>query len=236
MHNDISMETPMDKNPVIAYYDSIAAHYDNAAAEVADEQLEDLDEAREQISTLLTGHRILELGCGSGAWTEVLAETAESIVATDASAAMLELAQMHGEDLDNVEYRLMDALALPDDLGTGDENGENKFTAVFLGGLWAHLTRKQQDDLLQSLKKRLGKDVLLVLFDDNYVEGESAVTVRTDLLGNTHEFQLDADGKQHELVKNYPTDSALRKRVGVAGREIRVARWEFYWVLTCRLK
>jgi SAM-dependent methyltransferase len=199
---------------------------------VADEQLEDLDEAREQISTLLAGHRILELGCGSGAWTEVLAETAESIVATDASAAMLELAQMHGEDLDNVEYRLMDALALPDDLGTG----EDKFTAVFLGGLWAHLTRKQQDDLLQSLKKRLGKDVLLVLFDDNYVEGESAVTVRTDLLGNTHEFQLDADGKQHELVKNYPTDSALRKRVGVAGREIRVARWEFYWVLTCRLK
>ncbi|MBD8628051.1 L-histidine N(alpha)-methyltransferase [Oxalobacteraceae sp. CFBP 13708] len=226
------METPMDKNPVIAYYDSIAAHYDNAAAEVADEQLEDLDEAREQISTLLAGHRILELGCGSGAWTEVLAETAESIVATDASAAMLELAQMHGEDLDNVEYRLMDALALPADLGTGDD----KFTAVFLGGLWAHLTRKQQDDLLQSLKKRLGKDVLLVLFDDNYVEGESAVTVRTDLLGNTHEFQLDADGKQHELVKNYPTDSALRKRVGVAGREIRVARWEFYWVLTCRLK
>jgi len=232
MYNDISMETPMDKNPVIAYYDSIAAHYDNAAAEVADEQLEDLDEAREQISTLLAGHRILELGCGSGAWTEVLAETAESIVATDASAAMLELAQMHGEDLDNVEYRLMDALALPADLGAG----EDKFTAVFLGGLWAHLTRKQQDDLLQTLKKRLGKDVLLVLFDDNYVEGESAVTVRTDLLGNTHEFQLDADGKQHELVKNYPTDSALRKRVGVAGREIRVARWEFYWVLTCRLK
>lgn len=232
MHNDISMETPMDKNPVIAYYDSIAAHYDNTAAEVADEQLEDLDEAREQISTLLAGHRILELGCGSGAWTEVLAETAGSIVATDASAAMLELAQMHGEDLDNVEYRLMDALALPADLGTGDD----KFTAVFLGGLWAHLTRKQQDDLLQTLKKRLGKDVLLVLFDDNYVEGESAVTVRTDLLGNTHEFQLDADGKQHELVKNYPTDSALRKRVGVAGREIRVARWEFYWVLTCRLK
>ena len=232
MHNDISMETPMDKNPVIAYYDSIAAHYDNAAAEVADEQPEDLDEAREQISTLLAGHRILELGCGSGAWTEVLAETAESIVATDASAAMLDLARMHGGDLDNVEYRLMDALALPDDLGTG----EDKFTAVFLGGLWAHLTRKQQDDLLQSLKKRLGKDVLLVLFDDNYVEGESAVTVRTDLLGNTHEFQLDADGKQHELVKNYPTDSALRKRVGVAGREIRVARWEFYWVLTCRLK
>lgn len=222
------MESPMDTNPVVAYYDAIAAHYDNAAAEVADEQLEDLDEAREQIATLLSGHRILELGCGTGAWTEVLAETAESILATDASAAMLELAQMHGQDLDNVSYRQVDALALPDDLGS--------FSAVFLGGLWAHLTRAQQDDLLQSLKKRMGKDVMLVLFDEVYVEGESGTIVRTDLLGNTHEFRKDADGNRHELVKNYPTDSALRKRVGVACREIKVARWEFYWVLTSRLK
>jgi len=222
----------MDTNPVIAYFDSIAAHYDNAAGDYSEEQLEDLDEAREQLGTLLTGHRILELGCGTGAWTEVLAEVADSVVAVDASAAMLDLARMHGEDLDNVEYRLADVLALPDDLVDPD----NKFTAVFMAGLWAHLTREQQDALLLVLKKRLGKDVLLVLFDDNYVEGESATVARTDLLGNTHEFQVDADGQRHEVVKNYPTDSFLRKRLDKVAREIKVLRWEFYWVLTCRLK
>lgn len=222
----------MDTNPVIAYYDGIASHYDNAAAEYSEEQLEDLDEAREQLATLLSGHRILELGCGSGAWTEVLAETAEFVLATDASEAMLALARMHGADLDNVEYRLVDALALPDDL----VDAENKFTAVFMAGLWAHLTRDQHEALLLSLKKRLGKDVLLVIFDDEYVEGESATIARTDLQGNTHEFQLDAEGTRHELVKNYPTDSFLRKRLDKVGREIKVARWEFYWVLTCRLK
>lgn len=222
----------MDKNPVIAYYDSIAAHYDNAVAEYSEEQQEDLDEAHEQLGTLLTGHRILELGCGSGAWTEVLAEIADSVVAVDASAAMLDLAQMHGADLDNVEYRLLDVLNLPDDLVDPD----NPFTAVFMAGLWAHLTREQQDTLSLNLKKRLGKDVMLVLFDDNYVEGESATICRTDLLGNTHEFQVDADGARHELVKNYPTDSFLRKRLDKVAREIKVARWEFYWVLTCRLK
>jgi len=222
----------MDTNPVIAYFDSIAAHYDNAAGDYSEEQLEDLDEAREQLGTLLTGHRILELGCGTGAWTEVLAEVADSVVAVDASAAMLDLARMHGEDLDNVEYRLADVLALPDDLVDPD----NKFTAVFMAGLWAHLTREQQDALLLVLKKRLGKDVLLVLFDDNYVEGESATVARTDLLGNTHEFQVDAEGQRHEVVKNYPTDSFLRKRLDKVAREIKVLRWEFYWVLTCRLK
>lgn len=226
------MESTMDKNEVIAYYDGIAAHYDNASADYSEEQLEDLDEAREQLATLLSGHRILELGCGTGAWTEVLSETAESVLATDASAAMLDLARMHGEDLDNVEYRLADALALPDDIGSG----EDKFTAVFMAGLWSRLTRDQQEALLLSLKKRLGKDVLLVVFDDAYVETESATIARTDLQGNTHEFQLDADGNRHELVKNYPTDSYLRKRLDKVGREIKIARWEFYWVLTCRLK
>ncbi len=226
------MESKMDKKLVIAYYDGIAAHYDNASAEYSEEQLEDLDEAREQLATLLSGHRILELGCGTGAWTEVLAESAESVVATDASEAMLDLARMHGEDLDNVEYRLVDALDLPDDIASG----EDKFTAVFMAGLWSRLTREQGDALLLSLKKRLGKDVLLVIFDDAYVETESATIARTDLQGNTHEFQLDADGNRHELVKNYPTDSSLRKRLDKVGREIKIARWEFYWVLTCRLK
>jgi cyclopropane fatty-acyl-phospholipid synthase-like methyltransferase len=222
----------MDKKLVIAYYDGIAAHYDNASADYSEEQLEDLDEAREQLATLLAGHRILELGCGTGAWTEVLAESADFVLATDASEAMLGLARMHGEDLDNVEYRLVDALDLPDDLASGGD----KFSAVFMAGLWSRLTREQGDALLLSLKKRLGKDVLLVIFDDAYVETESATIARTDLQGNTHEFQLDADGNRHELVKNYPTDSSLRKRLDKVGREIKIARWEFYWVLTCRLK
>ena len=219
-------------NPVVAYFDSVAEYYDNESADYSEEQLEDLDEAHEQLSKLLAGHRILELGCGTGGWTEVLAETAESIVAVDASAAMLEQARLHGDTPANVSYRQADVLDLPDDLG----NGDAKFSAVFMAGLWAHLTRDQQDVLLASLRQRVGKDVLLVLFDDDYVEGESATIARTDLQGNTYEILQDADGNRHELPKGYPTDSALRKRLGNVGREIKVARWEFYRVLTCRLK
>jgi len=226
----------MDKNaatnPVIAYFDCVAEFYDNESADYSEEQIEDLDEAHEQIATLLAGHRILELGCGTGGWTEVLAETAGSIVAVDASAAMLEQARTHGDAPANVTYRQADVLDLPDDLA--GEGG--KFTAVFMAGLWSHLTRDQQDLLLASLKKRAGKDVLLVLFDDEYVEGESATIARTDLQGNTYEILQDADGNRHELPKGYPTDSALRKKLGNAGREIKIARWEFYRVLTCRLK
>lgn len=221
------MDKTAAKASLNAYYDNVAPHYDARSAEFCEEQRDDLDEAQEQLATLLAGHRVLELGCGTGAWTEVLAETAQEVVAIDASSAMLEQAQLHAQ-ADNVTYRLADALNLPEDIG--------QFTAVFAAGLWAELERDAQDALLAHLKKRVGRDVLLVLFDDAYVEGESPTIARTDLVGNTWQFALDADGVRHEVPKNYPTDSALRKRVGNFAREIKIARWEFYWVLTARLK
>jgi hypothetical protein len=38
------------------------------------------------------------------------------------------------------------------------------------------------------------------------------------------------------LPKSYPSDSALRKRLASSVREIKFTRWEYYWLLTCRLK
>ena len=42
--------------------------------------------------------------------------------------------------------------------------------------------------------------------------------------------------ERFELPKNYPADSALRKRLGGDVREIRIERLTYYWMLTCRLK
>jgi hypothetical protein len=121
-----------------------------------------------------------------------------------------------------------DALYLPEDVGD--------FTAVFAGGWWSRLVRDEQDSLIDRLRKRLGKDVLLVLVDDIYVEGQSGTIARTDAQGNTWEIVTAPDGQRYELPKNYPTDSTLRKRLGAAVREIRIARNAHYWLLSCRLK
>jgi hypothetical protein len=37
-------------------------------------------------------------------------------------------------------------------------------------------------------------------------------------------------------MKNYPTDSWLRKRLSNAAREVRIKRLEYYWLASCRLK
>jgi len=75
-----------------------------------------------------------------------------------------------------------------------------------------------------------------VLLDDVYVEGSSNTVARTDAQGNTYEIVSMPDGTRVERPKTYPTDSALRKRLANAAKEIRIARWEYFWVLTARLK
>jgi len=215
------------KNQVAAFYAQTAAGYD-AAASGRHERANDLGQLREMVAHLARGHVILELACGTGYWTEVMAATAERIVATDTSAEMLDLAARRRLPEDKVGFRQADGLDLPADLG--------EFTAVFIGFWWSHLTRDEQDLFLKQLRARVGKDVLLIVLDDAYVEGSSTTIARTDAQGNTYQLVTMPDGERVELPKSYPTDSALRKRLADAGREIRIVRMEYYWLLTCRLK
>lgn len=208
------------------FYAKSAAAID-AAYDIPERQ-DDLEEMVERVAELLDGHTVLELACGTGYWTAVLAETAAHVVATDINAGLLALGQARGLPADKVEWRQLDAFDLPADLGD--------FTAVFIGFWWSHVKRDQQDKFLAQLRAKVGKDTLLVLLDDVYVEGSSPTVARTDLEGNTYKIETAPDGERYEIPKTYPSDSSLRKRLGNAVREIRITRLEYYWLLSCRLK
>jgi hypothetical protein len=110
------------------------------------------------------------------------------------------------------------------------------YGAVVAEFCWSRLKRDEQDAFLAKMKKVSGKDALLVLLDEIYVEGTSNTVARTDAQGNTYEIVTTEDGQRVERPMSYPTDSALRKRLANAAKEIRVARWEYFWVLTCKFK
>jgi hypothetical protein len=110
------------------------------------------------------------------------------------------------------------------------------YTAVVAEFCWSRLKREEQEGFLARLRKAAAKNALLVLLDEVYVEGVSQTVARTDAQGTTYEVVSMPDGTRVERPMSYPTDSALRKRLGTAAKEIRVARWEYFWVLTCRFK
>jgi SAM-dependent methyltransferase len=206
------------------FYAVEAQEYDRVYAnpEVED----DLDELHDKIDEVLSGHKVLEIACGTGYWTQTLDEVAESVLATDINVEMLDLAKTRG--FERVEFSLADAFDLPADIGT--------FTACFAGFWWSHVKREDQERFLGQLRAKLGKDTVLVLVDDTYVDGHSDVIARTDAEGNTYQFLTAIDGQRYEIIKNFPSDSTLRKRLAAQVREIRILRLEHYWLLSCRLK
>lgn len=192
------------------------------------ERQDDLEAMRGHVAEVLRGHTVLELACGTGYWTRILAEAADKVVATDINPEMIAMAELRKLPADKVTLRVADAWDLPDDLGD--------FTAVFIGFWWSHVKREEQERFLGGLKKRVGKDIFIVLLDDAYVEGSSETVCRTDMEGNTYQIRVAPDGLRYEIPKTYPSDSALRKKLASSVREIKIVRLEYLWLLTCRLK
>ncbi|MDP3670172.1 MAG: class I SAM-dependent methyltransferase [Telluria sp.] len=208
------------------YYAKSAANHDRIYDKP--ERQHDLAVMREQVAQALRGHVVLELACGTGYWTRVIAASAESVLATDVNPEMIALGKLRALPADKVQFRVADAFALPDDIGS--------FTAVFIGFWWSHVKREQQERFLAQLRSKLGRDLLIVLLDDAYVEGSSETVARTDMEGNTYQIRTAPDGQRYEIPKTYPSDSALRKKLASSVREIRIVRLEYYWQLSCRLK
>lgn len=210
-----------------SYYARRAADYD--AVYTKPERQLDLPIVRTWLRSTLAGHRVLELACGTGYWTTDIAQVGTSVLATDLDASMIAIATSRGLPADKVRFAIGDAFDVHVDKTAAP------FSAVFAGFWWSHVRREEQDRFMQGLRAQVGKDALLVLIDNVYVEGSSTSIARTDLQGNTFQIRL-LDGERFEILKNFPTDSALRKRLGAHLKDIRIQRVEHYWMLTGRLK
>ncbi|GGB95014.1 hypothetical protein GCM10007205_00320 [Oxalicibacterium flavum] len=185
-----------------------------------------LDEIMEKLEESLAGQRVLELACGDGYWTDELAGFADYVLATDINPGLLEIARSRELPPEVVEFVVADAM---------DPQVEGSFNACFAGFWWSHVRRQDQADVIARLRKVIGKDGLLVLVDNSWLEGRTAIA-RTDADGNTWQIHAAPDGQRYEIVKNYPTDSALRKRLGPLLRDMRIHRYDHYWMLTGRLR
>ena len=208
------------------YYAKSASNHDRIYDRP--ERQQDLAEMREHLADVLRGHTVLELACGTGYWTRLIADVADKVVATDINPEMIAMAQLRAMPSEKVSLRVADAYDLPADVGD--------FTAVFIGFWWSHVKREEQEKFLAQLCAKVGKDMFIVLLDDAYVEGSSETVARTDMEGNTYQIRTAPDGDRYEIPKTYPSDSALRKKLASSVREIKIVRLEYYWMLTCRLK
>ena len=87
---------------LIEYYHKRASSYDNLYHR--GERKEALDEVAQIFQQIFSGKEILEIGCGTGYWTERIAQTAQNIFAIDINEAMLNIAKARSYSKNNVTF------------------------------------------------------------------------------------------------------------------------------------
>ena len=206
--------------------DALADYYARRAPEYErvyqkPERQADLRALREFVANTFTGRDVLEVACGTGWWTEVLAETARSVVATDLKEEVLAIARAKSIDSGGVSFLRADAFRL--------DSIEGGFDAALAAFWWSHLTRTDLGRFLRGLHQRLQAGSTVVFLDNTYVAGSSTPISRRDAGGNTYQQRPLNDGSTTEVLKIFPTDDEIAGLLAGVTDDLQIERLTYYW-------
>jgi demethylmenaquinone methyltransferase/2-methoxy-6-polyprenyl-1,4-benzoquinol methylase len=188
----------------------------------------DLATLRQLLPEMFSGRHVLELACGTGYWTQVISISAASILATDVSEEVLNVARQKEFPGSKPTFHISDAYGL--------EGVTAKFTAGFGGFWWSHIPKGKLPDFLRNFHRHLAPGSIVAFLDNIYVEGSSTPIARRDEDGNTTQLRQLADGSTHEVLKNFPGDHELRAALADSQIEdFAIRRLQYYWCLSYRL-
>ncbi|HJY77912.1 MAG TPA: methyltransferase domain-containing protein [Burkholderiales bacterium] len=206
---------------LLDYYRRRASEYEAIYAKP--ERQADLAILRQAIPAKLRGARVLEIACGTGYWTQIVAEVAAEVVATDLAEEPMQIAQSKQYNR-RPEFEICDAYSLPESLG--------RFDAALAVFWWSHVPRQRISEFLASLHARLARGARVVLMDNTFVEGSSTPISEIDAHGNTYQLRRLGDGSQVRVLKNFPSESELRACLPPT---LNVEMLEYYWLADYRL-
>jgi 2-polyprenyl-3-methyl-5-hydroxy-6-metoxy-1,4-benzoquinol methylase len=161
---------------------------------------------------------VLELACGTGWWTQWLAQHAQHVTAVDAAREMLAL-NRERVNAGNVQYILADVFSWRPD---------QQFDLVFFGFWLSHVPHDRFAALWQLIRDSLTPNGRVVFVDELDTEPARAQERRVDDDAVLRELE---DGRQFRAVKVFYQPSELEARLRVLGWNVEVhpAGQRFYW-------
>lgn len=207
-----------------AYYAKRASEYERIYARP--ERQSDLSALRERIGEMFAGRSVLELACGTGWWTPVIARGAARVTALDLNEEVLAIARTKDLPPGKVEFVQGSVFEIPD-FG-------RRHDALFAGFWWSHVRLEELDAFLASAVASVAPGSLAAFLDNRYVKGSSTPVSRRDAQGNAFQLRKLADGSNHEVLKNFPETGELIQRASRCGTDARVKLLEHYWLLSFR--
>ncbi len=178
---------------------SMMAHEHNLPASAARYRLhKEMQTISDWLDAVGDSGRVLDVGCGAGAWAEVFAQRYEAIIGIERSPLMVEAAKERVSRLPNVEIFEGDGRKdLP----------ESSFDLIFLGGLCMYLKGADVVALLHSLKRRLNEGGSIILRESTVQQGMSLAQGEYQAVYRSvslyHRLFEDAGPFRVEVRRNY---------------------------------
>ena len=207
------------------YYSARAPEYEQIYHRP--ERQQDLRKLEQVVAQVFCDLDVLEIACGTGYWTQFIAQQARSILAIDCNREVIDLAQDKDYTPCAVSFVESDAYSL--------ENIEDTRPAGFSGFWWSHIAKAKLPIFINALHSKLDDDALVVLIDNRYVEGNSLPISRHDAVGNTYQTRRLVDGSEYEVLKNFPTEAELTKQLAPYAQDLKIEFLTYYWLATYRV-
>ena len=208
--------------------DDLKTYYDRRAGEYEEVYLRDepglqdeLAVMRIELRQIFKGKRVLEVACGTGYWTEVLAEVAHNIVAVDASRNMLDRAGQRLVAADNVELALADAYRLEEVAGTFD---------AALANYWlSHVPKARLNEFLEGLHRKLAPGSVIFMADNVYREGRGGELIQPEGRADSYKRRKLENGAEYEILKNYYDRDALEILFAAHADTLKITTGQYSW-------
>jgi demethylmenaquinone methyltransferase/2-methoxy-6-polyprenyl-1,4-benzoquinol methylase len=205
---------------LVSYYKDRAKEYEKVY--LKPERQSDLAEAESFLQKKFTGKTVTEIACGTGFWTERIAVSASSVHATDINKEVIEIAERKQYPKSNVTFATANVF--------NNEDSETN-ESLFAGFIWSHIELNRLDDFVTAINAKVMPGGLVVLMDNNYVEGSNTPIVRTDSSGNTYQVRKLEDGTLHEVLKNFPSIEFLLQTLRNKGTAFEYVSLKYFWLL-----
>lgn len=186
------------------------------------ERQDDLFKIEKYLENQFQNKKIIELGCGTGFWTQKLARTCESILAIDINKEVIEIAQQKSYLKQNVTFEIKDLIQLG--------NREQKLEGLFGGFIWSHIKKEEVQNFLKICLQQISHSSELIFIDNKYVAGSSTPINRMDEKGNKYQRRVLKSGEEYEVVKNFPDRKEFAEMIRHDIREFEWIELDYYWI------
>lgn len=203
------------------YYSARAREYE--AVYFRDDEVRQLEltQIRNTMRELFRGKAVLEVACGTGYWTQFLAQVARRVVAIDASWDVLAIAKEKRLAPDTVIFSHGDAYQLNAVPGN--------FTGSVANFWLSHVPRAHIQEFLHHWTSRLGPGATVFMADNVYNAGVGGELVTKKGSDNTYKIRPLADGRTYEVLKNYYGMDELRSLLAPYADDLQIHVGTCYW-------